>query len=136
MYVQANCFLKAAYATVKAMIPCWFQSLCIVTICIVTGKGGMGELGGVVNSRRSLCLLLEFGNKLLLLSMFCLKHMKEHTYRVYIARWFEFCSRQYRVAFTTFLVYSGKPCPPFKIVILDEADSMTNAAQVSTHLCE
>ena len=28
-------------------------------------------------------------------------------------------------------IHSGQPCPPFKIIILDEADSMTNTAQVS-----
>ena len=28
-------------------------------------------------------------------------------------------------------VCSGKPCPPFKIIVLDEADSMTGPAQVS-----
>ena len=33
-----------------------------------------------------------------------------------------------------FFCFSGKPCPAFKLVILDEADSMTPSAQVRISL--
>ena len=35
--------------------------------------------------------------------------------------------------FQLLFTISGKPCPPYKIVILDEADSMTHDAQVSVN---
>lgn len=77
-----------------------------------------------------LCLPFNFRNKL----SYCVyeEHFKSTLTCTCVCKWFEFCSRHYTLASTMFRSYSGKPCPPFKIVILDEADSMTSAAQVST----